>query len=88
MIKAIIFDLGNTLLVEENRTRVELFPEVQQVLKILKEKYKLALITNVPSTITAEYVNDALREVGIHVLFDVIIVSSDVGINKPDEEVF
>ena len=67
---------------------VKPFPEVQQVLHTLKETYKLALITNVPSSITVEYVHDGLRELGIHELFDVVIVSSDVGINKPDEEIF
>jgi FMN phosphatase YigB (HAD superfamily) len=35
-----------------------------------------------------KYVQDGLRELGIHELFDVVIVSSDVGINKPDEEIF
>jgi putative hydrolase of the HAD superfamily len=67
---------------------VKLFPEVQQVLRTLKETYKLALITNVPSSISVEYVHDGLRELSIHELFDVVIVSSDVGINKPDEEIF
>ena len=67
---------------------VKPFPEVQKVLRTLKETYKLALITNVPSTITVEYVNAGLQELGIHELFDVIMVSSDIGINKPDEEIF
>jgi putative hydrolase of the HAD superfamily len=67
---------------------VKLFPEVKKVLRTLKEMYKLALITNVPSSISVEYVHDGLRELGIHELFDVIIVSSDVGINKPHEEIF
>jgi putative hydrolase of the HAD superfamily len=67
---------------------VKPFPEVQQVLQTLKERYKLALITNVPSSITVEYVNAGLRELGIHEYFDVVLVSSDVGINKPGEGIF
>ena len=67
---------------------VKTFPEVQQVLRILKERYKLALITNVPSSLTREYVDAGLRELGIHEYFDVVLVSSVVGINKPGEEIF
>ena len=89
MIKALIFDLGNTLMIEGNPLgSVKLFPEVQHVLRNLKESYKIALITNVPSTISIEYVNAGLQELGIQELFDVVIASSDIGISKPDEEIF
>jgi putative hydrolase of the HAD superfamily len=67
---------------------VKTFPEVQQVLRALKERYKLALITNVPSSLTLEYVDAGLRELNIHEYFDVVLVSSVVGINKPGEEIF
>jgi putative hydrolase of the HAD superfamily len=67
---------------------VKPFPEVKQALQTLKERYKLALITNVPSSITAEYVDAGLRELGIHEYFDVVLVSSAVGINKPGKGIF
>ena len=67
---------------------VKPFPEVQQVLHALKERYKIALITNVPSAITVEYVHAGLQELGIHTYFDVVIVSSAVGCNKPSEHIF
>lgn len=67
---------------------LKLFPDVQQVLQTLKKQYKLALITNVPPKITGEYIHDVLQQVGILKFFDVITVSSEVGLNKPDEEIF
>jgi putative hydrolase of the HAD superfamily len=89
VIKAIIFDLGNTLIVEGNPLgRITPFPEMRQVLTALKARYKLALITNVQSTTTREYVEAVLREVGIHDLFDVITVSSHVGVDKPNTRIF
>jgi putative hydrolase of the HAD superfamily len=89
LIKALIFDLGNTLMIEGDPLgSVQPFPEVQQVLYALKKRYKLALITNVPSAITVEYVHAGLRELGIHRYFDVVIVSSAVGCNKPHEQIF
>ena len=89
LIKAIIFDLGNTLIVEGNPLgRIEPFPDTVQVLTTLKERYKLALITNVRSTMTVAYVEAVLREAGIHDIFDVITVSSVVGINKPTKHIF
>jgi putative hydrolase of the HAD superfamily len=89
LIKALIFDLGNTLMVEGHPLLLlKLFPDVQQVLQTLKKQYKLALITNVPPKITGEYIHDVLQQVGILKFFDVITVSSEVGLNKPDEEIF
>lgn len=41
-----------------------------------------------PSSISVDYVNAGLRELGIHEYFDVVIDSSDVGTNKPGEEIF
>ena len=67
---------------------VKPFPEVQQVLHTLKKRFQLALITNVPSTVTVEYVHAGLRELGIHSYFDVVSVSSAVGCNKPQEQIF
>lgn len=67
---------------------VKPFPEVQHVLQTLKERYKLALITNVPSSISVDYVNAGLRELGIQKYFDVVLISSEVGVNKPSEKIF
>lgn len=89
MIKAIVFDLDGTLLLEDpSRGRRYLFPETRRVLLTLKKRYRLAAITNVAPTTRAAAVHDVLRAAGIHECFDVIAVSSDVGSSKPAEAIF
>lgn len=85
MIKAIIFDLGNTLVSEDSG---DAFPYAIEVLNELKKKYKLALITNVLHTTTAERVHEILAEAGIPDVFEVVVVSSEVGYAKPSPQIF
>ena len=90
MIKAIIFDLGNTLIQEEKRVgkTYEKLPYTVEVLTQLKEKYKLAIITNVRPTTTVERIHEILKEAELLDFFDEIIVSSGVGYDKPAEQIF
>ncbi len=62
-------------------------PYVDEVLRKLKRKYKLGIITN---TVTSreEHVRIALRRVGLERYFDFIITSVDAGFAKPDERIF
>lgn len=85
MIKAVIFDLGNTLVSEDSGNA---FPYAIEVLNQLKNKYKLALITNVHHTTTAEKVQEILDKAGIPDVFDIVVVSSDVGCSKPNPRIF
>ena len=85
MIKAVIFDLGNTLVSEETGNA---FPYAVEVLNQLKNKYKLALITNVHPTTTTEKVQEILAEAGIPDVFEVVVVSSEVGCSKPNPQIF
>ena len=86
MLKAIVFDLGNTL-VRQNDGRP--FQYAYDVLLHLKNKYKLALVTNVLPTTTLERVTEILREAEIPVeLFDVLVVSSEVGVSRPHPRIF
>ena len=85
MIKAVIFDLGNTLVSEDTG---DAFPFAIEVLTLLKNKYKLALITNVHSTTTLERVQQILFEAKIPDVFDVMVVSSEVGCSKPSPRIF
>lgn len=85
MIKAVIFDLGNTLVSEETGNA---FPYAVEVLNQLKKKYKLALITNVHHTTTSEKVHEILAGAGIPEVFEVIVVSSEVGCSKPNPIIF
>lgn len=85
MIKAIIFDLGNTLVSEDDGNA---FPYIIEVLTKLKDRYKLALITNVLPHTTAERVREILQNAQIPDVFEVVVVSSEVGFSKPDPRIF
>jgi len=94
MIKAVLFDLGDTLIVEEAIAGRHLWeatlrkvPYVDEVLRELRRRYKLGIITN---TITSreQHVRMALRRIGLEQFFDVILTSVDVGCEKPHEKIF
>jgi len=91
LIKAIIFDLGNTLIHQERALvdkTFETLPYAVEVLTQLKKKYKLALITNVLPTTAVERIHEILREVELFDFFDEIVVSSGVGYDKPAQQIF
>lgn len=95
MIRAIFFDLGDTLISEEATDSKHLpeapltkLPYLDDVLVELERKgFKLGVITN---TVTSreEDVRVALRKIGIERYFDLILTSVDVGHKKPDERIF
>jgi putative hydrolase of the HAD superfamily len=95
LIRAVFFDLGDTLVAEEpigNKHLVDVtltkLPYLDEVLAMLKRKgYKLGIITN---TVTSreEHVRIALRKIHVERYFDVILTSVDVGHEKPDERIF
>ena len=85
MIKAIIFDLGNTLVSQETGNA---FPYAIDVLTQLKTKYKLGLITNVTSPTNSERVQEILENAGIADVFEVVVVSSEVWFSKPYRRIF
>lgn len=94
MIKAILFDLGDTLVAEESvgdehmpNAELEKVPYTDEVLKRLKEKYKLAVVTNT-STSKEDDIRLALRKVGLEDYFDAVVTSVDIGHEKPDREIF
>jgi len=95
LIRAVFFDLGDTLVVEESVGRKHLWevtlqklPHLDEVLMELKSRgYKLGLITNTVVS-REEHVRIALRRIDIEKYFDVVVTSVDVGFNKPDEKIF
>jgi putative hydrolase of the HAD superfamily len=94
LIRAIFFDLGDTLVAEEpigNKRLVDVtltkLPYLDEVLAELKRKgYKLGVVTN---TVTSreEHVRIALRKIDVEKYFDAIFTSVDVGHEKPDERI-
>jgi len=95
LIRAVFFDLGDTLVAEESVGKKHLWeatlqklPYLDEVLKELKRRgYKLGIITNTVIS-REEHVRMALRRIDIEKYFDVIVTSVDVGFNKPDERIF
>jgi HAD superfamily hydrolase (TIGR01662 family) len=95
LIKAVFFDLGDTLVAEESvgdkslwEATLEKLPYLDEVLTESKRRgYKLGVITN---TVTSreEHVRLTLRKINVEKYFDVIVTSVDVGFNKPDERIF
>lgn len=94
MIRAILFDLGDTLITEESvgdehtpNAKLEKVPQIDEVLKDLKRRYKLAVVTNT-STSREKDIRLALRGIGIEHYFDAVVTSVDIGHEKPDQEIF
>jgi len=95
LIRAVFFDLGDTLVVEEDiagrhlwEVTLKKLPYLDEVLTELKKKgYKLGIISN---TVTSreEHVRMALRKIDTEKYFSVIVTSVDVGHDKPDERIF
>jgi putative hydrolase of the HAD superfamily len=95
VIRAILFDLGDTLVREESAgdkhmataSELEKVPFVDEVLQQLKGKYKLGVVTNT-SVSKEEDIRNALRRIELVEYFDVIVTSVDIGHDKPEEEIF
>jgi putative hydrolase of the HAD superfamily len=64
--------------------KVDFVSGARKVLKTLHDKYKLAVISNATSNIP----RIALEKYDFTGYFDTIVVSRDIGIRKPDPEIF
>jgi len=94
MIKAIFFDLGDTIIKEKDLSiplvdysPIEKIPGIEELLKTLKSRYKMGIISNTISA-RAKEVWDALKELGLDGYFDLVLTSVDVGYEKPDLRIF
>jgi HAD superfamily hydrolase (TIGR01549 family) len=64
--------------------RSTFFPCTEETLRKLAERYKLALISNTMS----DQPREMLEETGLNSLFEIIICSRDLGIRKPNPDIF
>lgn len=64
--------------------KIELVEGVEDTLRRLMKKYRLAVISNASSNI----VKYAIKKFDLQKYFDVVTVSRDVGIRKPDPRIF
>jgi len=67
-----------------SRRRLSLYPHVREVLDVLRERYRLALVTDAQSA----YTRGELHKVGLLDYFDPIVISGDHGYRKPDRRLF
>jgi putative hydrolase of the HAD superfamily len=94
MLKAILFDLGDTLIEEHvddiyklNEIELHLRPGADYVLRRLSKSYKIGLISDT-ETSSEKTVRMALRTLGVETYFTAIVTSIDIGIKKPDKLIF
>jgi len=95
MIEAVVFDWGDTVM-RDFRTcegpmaswpLIEAVAGVEEVLRTLHPRYRLALATNASDS-NESLVRWALYRVGLNWFFENVFVSSDLGVEKPDQKFF
>ena len=85
----VLFDLGNTLIAQENpgtpyeSLDVQVLPGVQELLDQLHSKVKMAIVSNT-KTITAADIQAKFATVGLDKYFQTIIATAEFGTHKPD----
>jgi len=93
MIEAICFDLGDTLVAEETvihnscgqAITARVIEGVFEVLETMrKDGYRIAMIANGDSA----GARNIIAACGLEDYFDVVVISEEVGIEKPDKQVF
>ena len=86
--EAIIFDVGNTLLLQNNpglsseELKIEILPGVVDLLNTLKNKKRLAVVSN-SKLLNSSEILEKLNEVGLGHFFELCISSLDIGEEKP-----
>ena len=67
-----------------SRRQLRLYPDVREVLDILRGRFKLAIVSDGQSS----YARGELHKVGLTEYFDPIVISGDHGFRKPDPRLF
>ncbi len=68
----------------ERLSALRLFPDALPVLKSLKKRYGLGLITNGPADVQSQ----EIEALGVGSFFDCVLIEGEIGIGKPEPEVF
>jgi putative hydrolase of the HAD superfamily len=67
-----------------SRRRLRLYPNVRRVLRTLRGRYPLAIVSDAQAT----WARGELEQVGLLEYFDPIVISGDHGYRKPDNRLF
>jgi epoxide hydrolase-like predicted phosphatase len=62
----------------------QIHPDIVNLIVSLRKSYKTALLTNAHH----EFLGPVLRETHLQDLFDAIVMSSEIGVTKPDPRIF
>ena len=81
-IKAIIFDFYGVIGLNSLGLQVELNRELVELIRQLRESYKIGLLSNADSSWLRPYLQQHQLE------FDAVVISSEVGLTKPERKVF
>ena len=68
----------------QRRARISSFNDAAPVLADLKKRHRLALLTNGAPSVQREKLDGC----GLAVFFELVVISGDIGIGKPDRRVF
>ena len=85
-LKAVAFDLGNTLIAESLSLTLEPIPGVLETLTALDGQVTLCVASN--STYPIEHTEELLHEAGIRPFFQHVLSSATLGAAKPDAAFF
>ena len=94
MLKAVLFDLGDTLIYERvdddyrlDEMTLHARPHARQVLERLSQSYKIGLVTDTETSSEAS-VREALQQLGLEKFFSAVVTSTDLGVTKPHPDIF
>lgn len=80
MITAIVFDFFDVIRMPNGM----LNPQILALINTLHARYKIGLLSNT----SAEYLRKLLHEHNLNKYFDAVVISSEVGMLKPDPSIF
>lgn len=94
MLRAILFDLGDTLIEERvddisklGEMTLHARPHAQAVLERLSHRYRIGLVTDTETSSEAS-VRTALRNLGLAPFISAVVTSTDMGVTKPHRDMF
>lgn len=94
MLRAILFDLGDTLVYERvddvyklDELTLHARPHAKDILRYLSQDYKIGLVSDT-ETSSESSVRKALRKLEIEEYFSAVVTSTDIGVTKPHPDIF